>query len=232
MDMTEREPIDVAANLAIVRGEIAGACEASARNPADVTLIAVSKAQPIELIEAALMAGQCVFGENYVQESAGRWPALRKSYPDANVHMIGPLQTNKARQAVELFDTIQSVDRMKLARELAKEMARADRRLDLFCQVNTGEEPQKAGVLPADTDSFLAECRSELGIEFRGLMAIPPVDEEIGLHALLLEKIAKRNGIRDLSIGMSADYVSAVSFGATHVRVGSAIFGARPPKRG
>jgi len=229
--MIEGQVIDVAANLAAVEGEIAMACASAGRDPSEVTLIAVSKAQPNERIEAALAAGHRVFGENYVQESAARWPALRQRYPSASVHLIGPLQTNKVRRAVDLFDAIQSVDRLKLAREIARAFEQSGRTITLFCQVNTGEEPQKAGVWPADVDAFVAQCRSEFGLAFEGLMAIPPANEDIGLHALLLDKIGKRNGIRALSIGMSADYPKAVAFGATHVRVGSAIFGARSPKR-
>jgi pyridoxal phosphate enzyme (YggS family) len=220
--------VDVAGNLATVRARIEAAAREAGREPSGVTLVAVGKAQPLERIEAALIAGQRIFGENYVQEAAGRWPALRERYPGIEVHMIGALQTNKAKDAVALFDVIQTVDRPKLAAALAKEMAKQDRRLRVFVQVNTGEEPQKAGVLPADADAFIAACRSEHGLEVQGLMAIPPADEDIALHTALLAKIAGRNGLAALSIGMSDDYADAVSFGATHVRVGSAIFGERP----
>lgn len=228
----DNSDIDVAANLANVREQIADACKRAERNPLEVTLIAVSKAQPIHRIEAALVAGQKVFGENYVQESAGRWPGLREKFADVDVHMIGPLQTNKVRQAVELFDCIQSVDRLKLATVIKKEQVRQNRELRLFCQVNTGEEPQKAGVLPAGVDDFLSRCRDELELNFAGLMAIPPAGDDIALHTQLLEKMALRHGLGAISIGMSADYEAACEFGATHVRVGSAIFGERPKKAG
>jgi hypothetical protein len=191
----------------------------------------VSKAQPDARVVAALEAGHRVFGENYVQEAKARWPALRARYPDVALHMIGPIQSNKAKDAVALFDVIETVDRPKLARVLAAEMARQGRRPACFVQVNTGEEPQKAGVLPADADAFVAECR-RLELPVVGLMAIPPEDEEASLHFALLAAIARRNGLEQLSMGMSADYEIAVQFGATHVRVGSAIFGARPPKSG
>jgi PLP dependent protein len=191
----------------------------------------VSKAQPDERVLAALAAGQRIFGENYVQEAKARWPALRARHPDLVLHMIGPIQTNKARDVVALFDVIETVDRPKLARVLAAEMARQGRRPACFLQVNTGEEPQKAGVMPADADAFIAECR-RLELPVIGLMAIPPEDEEPSLHFALLAEVARRNDLAQLSMGMSADYEIAVQFGATHVRVGSAIFGARPPKRG
>jgi pyridoxal phosphate enzyme (YggS family) len=181
-------------------------------------------------VRAALAAGQRVFGENYVQEAKARWSARRATSPDLQLHMIGPIQTNKAKDVVALFDVIETVDRPKLAQTLAREMARQGRRPACFMQVNTGEEAQKAGVRPADADAFIAACRDELGLPVIGLMAIPPEDEEPALHFALLAKIAARNGLAKLSMGMSADYEVAVQFGATHVRVGSAIFGARPPK--
>ena len=221
----------VESNLQSVRARIAAAAKAVGRDPAGVTLVAVSKAQPDARVVAALDAGQRTFGENYVQEAKARWPALRARYPDVVLHMIGPLQSNKARDAVALFDAIETVDRPKLARALAKEMDRLGRRPACFVQVNTGEEPQKAGVLPADADAFIAECRA-LGLPVVGLMAIPPESEEPSLHFALLAGIARRNGLAQLSMGMSADYEVAVQFGATYVRVGSAIFGARPPKHG
>lgn len=221
---------DIAGKLQSVRETIAEAAAGAGRAPVSVTLIAVGKAQPEARIEAALAAGQRVFGENYVQEAAGRWPALRERYPDVELHLIGALQTNKAKEAVALFDVIQTVDRPKLAAALAKEMAKQDRQRAVFIQVNTGEEPQKAGVWPADADAFIAACRTEHGLEVRGLMAIPPADEDIALHTAFLGQIAKRNGLSGLSIGMSDDYADAVRFGATHVRVGSAIFGARPKR--
>jgi pyridoxal phosphate enzyme (YggS family) len=221
----------VAGNLGAVRARIAAAAAAVGRDPAAVALVAVSKAQPEERVLAALAAGQRIFGENYVQEAKARWPALRARHPDLVLHMIGPIQTNKARDVVALFDVIETVDRPKLARVLAAEMARQGRRPACFVQVNTGEEPQKAGVMPAGADAFIAECR-RLELPVAGLMAIPPEDEEPSLHFALLADIAARNGLGQLSMGMSADYEIAVQFGATHVRVGSAIFGARPQKRG
>lgn len=217
----------VADNLDTVRRSIAKAAAAAEREPDEITLIAVGKVQPLERVEAALMAGQRVFGENRVQEAKGKWPGFRARYPNVELHLIGPLQTNKVREAVELFDVIQTVDRPKLARELAKEMAKRDRRLDCYIEVNTGEEEQKAGVAPADADAFIAECRDELGLPIVGLMCIPPVEDDPALHFAMLREIAKRNGLKNLSMGMSADYETAVELGATHVRVGTAIFGAR-----
>lgn len=218
---------EIAGKLGTVRGTIGEAARAVGREPSSVTLIAVSKGQPLERIEAALEAGERVFGENYVQEAASRWPALRERYPGVTLHLIGALQTNKARDAVALFDVIQTLDRPRLAAALAKEMARQERRLDCFVQVNTGEEPQKAGVMPEEVDAFIGSCRDDHGLDVEGLMAIPPADEDIALHTAFLAKIAERNGLSQLSIGMSDDYADAVRFGATHVRVGSAIFGER-----
>jgi pyridoxal phosphate enzyme (YggS family) len=220
----------IEANLRAVSARIEAAARSVGRAPAEVTLVAVSKAQPDERVRAALAAGQRVFGENYMQEARARWPVLRERHPDLRLHMIGPIQTNKAKDVVALFDVIETVDRPKLAEMLAREMARQDRRPACFVQVNTGEEAQKAGVWPADADRFIEACRDELGLPVIGLMAIPPEDEEPSLHFALLAKIAARNGLAKLSMGMSADYEVAVQFGATHVRVGSAIFGARPPK--
>jgi PLP dependent protein len=221
----------VESNLRSVRARIAAAARTVGRDPAEITLVAVSKAQPDARVVAALAAGHRLFGENYVQEAKARWPALRARYPDVVLHMIGPIQTNKARDVVALFDVIETVDRPKLARVLAKEMTQQGRRPACFVQVNTGEEPQKAGVWPADADAFIAECRG-LALPVVGLMAIPPEAEEPSLHFALLAEIARRNGLEQLSMGMSADYEIAVQFGATHVRVGSAIFGERPPKTG
>jgi pyridoxal phosphate enzyme (YggS family) len=218
---------EVAGNLAAVRARIAAAAAEAERDPAEVTLIAVGKVQPVERVEAALAAGQRVFGENRVQEAQGKWPDLRARYPDVELHLIGPLQSNKTREAVALFDVIQTVDRPKLAAELAKEMARQGRRPDCYVQVNTGEEPQKAGVLPADADAFIETCRVEHGLPVVGLMCIPPADEDPTLHFALLRELAKRHGLTRLSMGMSGDYEDAVRLGATHVRVGTAIFGAR-----
>jgi PLP dependent protein len=221
---------EVAHNLQTVRAKIAAAALAAGRDPAAVTLIAVGKAQPQDRIEAALVAGQRVFGENYVQEAAGRWPALRERWPGIELHMIGGLQSNKAEDAVALFDVIQTLDRPKLAQALARAVQRRGRRPRLFVQVNTGEEPQKSGITPAGLDAFVARCRDELGLALDGLMAIPPEDEDVALHAALLAKLARRNGLAGLSIGMSGDYETAIRFGATHVRVGTAIFGARAAK--
>jgi pyridoxal phosphate enzyme (YggS family) len=220
----------VAERLREVRRAIALMARSSGREPADVTLVAVSKAQPEERVLAALEEGQRVFGENYVQPALARWPALRDAYPDLQLHMIGPIQTNKAREVVGLFDVIETVDRDKLARALASEMARQGRRPACLVQVNTGEEPQKAGITPMAVDAFVALCRDELDLPVAGLMCIPPVDDEPSMHFALLAKIAARNDLQVLSMGMSADFEVGVQFGATHVRVGSAIFGTRPPK--
>jgi pyridoxal phosphate enzyme (YggS family) len=210
-----------------VRKRIAAAAKESGRAAGDVTLVAVSKTFDADAIGPILEAGQRVFGENRVQEAQGKWPGLRARYPDLELHLIGPLQTNKAADAVALFDCIQSLDRPKLAAALAKEMARQGRRLSLFAQVNTGEEPQKAGVMPMDADRFIGECRDVHGLTIDGLMCIPPEHEEPALHFALLDKIAKRNGMAQLSMGMSGDFETAIRFGATHVRIGSAIFGGR-----
>jgi pyridoxal phosphate enzyme (YggS family) len=215
-------------NLAQVKGRIAEAAHAAGRDPAAVTLVAVSKTHGADRVRELLIVGQRVFGENRVQEAQEKFPALKAEYPDLELHLIGPLQTNKARDAVVLFDVIQSVDRDRLAVSLAKEMEKAGKRPACFIQVNTGEEPQKAGVLPADVDAFVATCRDTLKLPVVGLMCIPPVDEEPALHFALLTKMAARNGLARVSMGMSADYETAVKLGATHVRVGSALFGARP----
>jgi len=214
-------------HLTEVKGRIAEAAKAAGRAAADVTLVAVSKTQGADRVRELLDAGQRVFGENRVQEAEEKFPALKAEYPDLELHLIGPLQTNKARDAVALFDVIQSVDRERLAVTLAKEMERAGRRPACFIQVNTGEEPQKAGILPAELDAFVAACRDAHKLPIVGLMCIPPVDEEPALHFALLTKMAARNGLSQVSMGMSADYETAVRLGATHVRVGSALFGAR-----
>ncbi|MCR9219443.1 MAG: YggS family pyridoxal phosphate-dependent enzyme [Alphaproteobacteria bacterium] len=224
---TAASETDAVGRLAAVRAAVAEAARAAGRDPEAVSLIAVSKTFPAEAIRPVLAAGHRVFGENKVQEAAGKWPGLRADYPDLRLHLIGPLQSNKVKEAVALFDAIQTVDRDKIARRIAAEMADQDRRPDLFVQINTGEEPQKAGVLPAEADGFIARCRDAHGLEIAGLMCIPPADEEPSPHFALLAKIAARNGVDALSMGMSADYEIAVQFGATHVRVGSAIFGAR-----
>jgi pyridoxal phosphate enzyme (YggS family) len=218
---------EVAANLVAVRARIEAAARAAGRDPAEVTLIAVSKSQPEARIAAALAAGQRVFGENYVQEAQRRWPGLRERWPGVELHLIGGLQSNKAADAVALFDVIQTLDRPKLAREIAKEMARQGRVPRLLAQVNIGEEPQKSGVAPTELGAFVALCRGELGLTLAGLMAIPPEDEDVALHAALLAKLAAAHGLGQVSIGMSGDYETAIRFGATHVRVGTAIFGAR-----
>jgi len=212
-----------------VRNRIAEAAREANRQPGDITLIAVSKTFPAQAIEPVLAAGQRHFGENRVQEAREKWPALKERYPDVALHLIGPLQTNKVKHAVRLFDVIHTVDRDKLAAELAREMEKRNRHLPVFVQVNTGEEPQKAGVLPAEADAFIARCRGEYGLNVIGLMCIPPVDEEPALHFALLRKIAERHGLKALSMGMSHDFDVAIAFGATHVRVGSAIFGPRTP---
>lgn len=209
-----------------IKSRIAKAEANAGRAPGSVKLIAVSKVQPNERVEAVLEEGHRCFGENKVQEAAGKWPAFAERFDGIDLHLIGPLQTNKARQAMELFDSIHSVDRPKLANTLARLAQELGTCPDLFIQVNTGEEEQKAGVMPADADAFIAECRA-LDLPVKGLMCIPPVDEEPSLHFALLAKIAKRNGLQGLSMGMSGDFETAIALGATHVRVGSAIFGAR-----
>lgn len=213
--------------LAATRAAIARAARDFGREPEDVALVAVSKTMPDEAILPALEAGQRVFGENYVQEAKAKWPALRERFPDVELHMIGPLQSNKARDAVALFDAIHTLDRESLAKELAREIGRAGRAPKLFVQVNTGEEPQKGGVNPGEADAFIARCRAEHGLAIAGLMCIPPADEPPSPHFALLAKIAARNGLESLSMGMSADFEAAIQLGATYVRVGSAIFGAR-----
>ncbi len=220
----------IAASLARVRAQIAEAATAAARDPAEVTLVAVGKTHGAAYIEAALDAGQRIFGENRVQEAEGKFPAHKAAHEDLVLHLIGPLQTNKAREAVQLFDVIETLDRPKLARALAKEMDRLGRRPACYVQVNTGEEAQKAGVPPAGADALIALARDELGLPVEGLMCIPPFDDEPAPHFALLAEIAKRNRLAKLSMGMTADFEIAVRFGATHVRVGTAIFGARAPR--
>ncbi|MDP7548234.1 MAG: YggS family pyridoxal phosphate-dependent enzyme [Alphaproteobacteria bacterium] len=221
------EQVDVAANLADVLAAVSAAATAAGREPEDAGLVAVSKTHSAETILLAILAGQRRFGENRAQEAQGKWPALKAAHADLRLHLIGPLQTNKVRDAVALFDVIETVDRPKLARALAREMDKQGRRLDCFIQVNTGEEEQKAGVWPEAADEFITLARDELGLSVRGLMCIPPLDEECSLHFALLRDIARRNGLHELSMGMSADYQVAIQFGATLVRVGTAIFGAR-----
>jgi pyridoxal phosphate enzyme (YggS family) len=226
-DTEQKAPIHE--GLKDVRARIATAERDAGRPAGSVTLVTVSKTFGAEAIRPVLASGQRVFGENRVQEAQAKWPTLREEYADIELHLIGPLQSNKVRDAVALFDCIQTLDRPKLARALAAEMATQGRKLRLFVQVNTGEEPQKAGVLPTDVDEFLRTCTDDHGLAIEGLMCIPPVDEEASLHFALLEQIARRNGLAALSMGMSGDFELAVALGATHVRVGSAIFGHRPP---
>ncbi len=214
-------------SLSAIRARIAAAEAAAGRPEGSVRLIAVSKVQPPERVEAVLEAGHRLFGENRVQEAQGRWPPFRARYPGVALHLIGPLQTNKARAAVEMFDAIHSLDRDRLAAKLADAMAATGRAPALFVQVNTGAEPQKAGVLPDDADAFLAACRRDYGLHPEGLMCIPPADADPAPHFRLLAAIAARNGLSGLSMGMSDDFETAIACGATHVRVGSAIFGAR-----
>ena len=214
--------------LARVRAEIAQACRDADRDPASVTLVAVSKTFNADAIVPVIAAGQRVFGENRVQEAKGKWPALRAQHPDLQLHLIGSLQSNKAREAVALFDAIHSLDRASLAEALAKEIDRQGRTPQLFVEINTGSEPQKAGVMPEEADAFLAKCRETWRLPVAGLMCIPPFEEAPAPHFALTAKIAQRNGLGLLSMGMSADFATAIAFGATHVRVGTAIFGTRP----
>ena len=220
---------DAIARLADVKAAIAAATVEARRPEGSVTLVAVSKTFPAEAIEPVLAAGQRVFGENYVQDAKSKWPELRQRYPDVQVHMIGPLQSNKAKEAIALFDVIETLDRTSLARELKKEIQKAGgtRRPRFLVQVNTGAEPQKGGVLPEEADAFIRACKIDYGLDVEGVMCIPPADEPPAPHFALLTTIARRNGLRTVSMGMSADYPTAIAMGATHVRVGSAIFGAR-----
>jgi pyridoxal phosphate enzyme (YggS family) len=220
---------DSAANLKRVLDDIASAAGEAGRAPGDIGLVAVSKTHDAARIRTVLRAGHRLFGENRIQEAAGKWPGLREEFPDVRLHLIGPLQTNKVRQALALFDVIETVDRPKLAREITREAEKTGRMPDCFIQVNTGAEPQKAGVLPSEADAFIASCLEEYGLPVKGLMCIPPVEEEPSLHFALLREIAQRNGLAELSMGMSSDYQIAIAFGATLVRVGTAIFGARAP---
>ncbi|MFW2541194.1 YggS family pyridoxal phosphate-dependent enzyme [Primorskyibacter sp. 2E107] len=212
--------------LTEIETRIEQACIEAGRARADVQLIAVSKVQPNARVEAVLNAGHRLFGENKVQEAAGKWPDFKTQFDDIHVHLIGPLQSNKTRQAMELFDAIHTVDRPKLAKTIARLAQELGECPELFVQVNTGEEPQKAGVTPAEADAFIKDCRA-LDLPIKGLMCIPPVEETPSLHFALLGKIAERNGLASLSMGMSSDFEQAIAFGATHIRVGSAIFGER-----
>jgi PLP dependent protein len=210
-----------------VRARIAAAAERAGREASSVTLVAVSKTFGPEAIAPVIAAGQRVFGENRVQEAKGKWPALKALHRDLELHLVGPLQTNKVGDAVALFDVIETIDRERLARAVAKEMERQQRRPRLFIRVNTGEEPQKAGVRLTEADDLVALCRSELKLAIEGLMCLPPIEDEPALHFALLRKIAERNGLERLSMGMSSDFETAIAFGASHVRIGSAIFGER-----
>ena len=210
-----------------VRQEIVRACRDAGRDPADVTLVAISKTFAAEAIEPVIAAGERVFGENRVQEAKGKWPPLLARHPGLELHLVGSLQSNKAREAVALFDAIHSLDRASLAEALAKEFARQPRRPQLFVEINTGGETQKSGVTPQQADGFLAACRDRHGLAVAGLMCIPPLNEAPAPHFALTAQIARRNGLKLLSMGMSADFPIAIAFGATHVRVGTAIFGAR-----
>jgi pyridoxal phosphate enzyme (YggS family) len=213
--------------LAQLEAEIARACKDARRDRAAVTLVAVSKTFDAAAVAPVIAAGQRVFGENRVQEAKAKWPPLLEAHPGLALHLIGPLQSNKAREAVALFDAIHSVDRPSVCEALAKEIGRQQRFPQLFVQLNTGEEPQKAGVAPNEADAFIADCRDTYGLQISGLMCIPPLDEPPAPHFALTAEIAARNGLPHLSMGMSADFATAIMLGATHVRVGSAIFGAR-----
>jgi pyridoxal phosphate enzyme (YggS family) len=229
--MAPQNPLPITTHLpnglAAVEHEIARACEDARRDRQSVTLIAVSKTFDADAIAPVIEAGARVFGENRVQEAKAKWPGLISAYPGIALHLIGPLQSNKAKEAVALFDAIHSLDRPSICEALAKEIKSQERQPELFVQLNTGEEPQKAGVAPADADAFIAACREKYGLSISGLMCIPPVNEAPAPHFALTAKIAARNGLTKLSMGMSADFAIAIQFGATHVRIGSAIFGTR-----
>ena len=224
--MTETLP-SAPARLTDVSGRIAAAARSAKRDPSSVMLVAVTKTFGPEEIQPVLDAGHRLFGENRVQEAKAKWPDLRTRYPDIELHLIGPLQSNKAKETVALFEAIHTIDRPKIAAAVAEEMAKQGKRLQLFIQVNTGEEPQKAGVLPKETAGLVRHCRDELKLDIAGLMCIPPLVEEAGVHFAFLAKLAGELGLGQLSMGMSADFEKAIAFGATHVRVGSEIFGAR-----
>ncbi len=226
------ESVDVPSNLATVKAHIADACRAASRPPEDVTLVAITKVHGIDRIRPAIVAGHRTFGENRVQEAEGKWPALRDDFSDLTLHLVGPLQSNKVHRAVELFDVIETIDRQRIADRVAREIKAQDKAMECFVQVNTGEEPQKAGIPPAETEKFVHYCRDELALPVVGLMCIPPVDDEPSLHFSLLRELAGSTGLAKLSMGMSADYEVAVACGATHVRVGTAIFGHRPSYTG
>jgi PLP dependent protein len=228
--MSADHPTAIARNLATLRARIAAVAREAGRNPGEIELIAVSKTHPVEAVRAALAAGQRTFGENRVQEAAAKFPALKAAFPDLTLQLIGPLQTNKAVEAVRLFDAIHSLDRPRLADALTAAMAKEGRRPDCFIQVNTGEEPQKAGVLPAEADTLIAYCRERAGLPVIGLMCIPPVEAPPEPHFELLRAVARRHGLERLSMGMSTDFEAAIRCGATEIRVGTAIFGERPAR--
>lgn len=225
--MTDQATRSPATALATIYDRIAAAAQGVKRDPQSVKLIAVSKTMGAEDIEPVLAAGHRLFGENRVQEAKAKWPALKARYPDVELHLIGPLQSNKTREAVELFDAIHTVDRPKIAKTIAEEQERQGKRLKLFVEVNTGEEPQKAGVVPREAAAFVANCRDDLKLDIGGLMCIPPLQEEPAVHFAFLAKLARELGLPEMSMGMSGDFEAAIEFGATYVRVGSAIFGAR-----
>lgn len=225
----QSDPVaDPAANLAAIGAEIETALKEAGRKPGSVTITVVTKTHDESRIKPVLDAGHRVFGENRVQEAAAKWPALRALYPDIELRLIGPLQTNKVKEAVALFDVIETLDRPKLAQALAAEFARQNRHPALYLQINTGEEPQKAGLAPKDAPAFLARCSDEFQLDIAGLMCIPPVEDDPAPHFALLAKMARQMGLSGLSMGMSGDYLTAAQLGAGHVRIGSAIFGARP----
>jgi pyridoxal phosphate enzyme (YggS family) len=225
--MSQSEAFDVAAARAALLQRIAKAARSAGRDPGSIALAAVSKQQPAARIEAVLASGQLLFGENRVQEAKARWEARRANWPGLRLRLIGPLQTNKARDAVALFDTIDTLDRPKLAAALADAVEREGRSPEILVQVNTGEEPQKSGVTPSEADAFIRAARVDYGLSVSGLMCIPPADEEPAMHFALLAGIAARNGLQQLSMGMSADFETAIRFGATIVRIGEALFGRR-----
>lgn len=227
MSAESHSAAEIPERLRLVKEEIVLAAEAAGRKPSAVELVAVTKTMPAAVVEDAIEAGQRVFGENRVQEAQAKWPALKALHSDLELHLIGPLQTNKVKEAVALFDVIETLDRPKLARALAEEMERTGVRPRLFVQVNIGEEPQKAGIAPEETADFVALCRDTFGLAIDGLMCIPPFDEEPSMHFALLAKLAQEIGLDELSMGMSGDFEKAIAFGATYVRVGTAIFGTR-----
>lgn len=227
MSAESHSAAEIPERLRLVKEEIVLAAEAAGRKPGTVKLVAVTKTMPAAVVEDAIEAGQRIFGENRVQEAQAKWPALKALHSDLELHLIGPLQTNKVKEAVALFDVIETLDRPKLARTLAEEMERTGVRPRLFVQVNIGEEPQKAGIAPEETADFVALCRDTFGLAIDGLMCIPPFDEEPSMHFALLAKLAQEIGLDELSMGMSGDFEKAIAFGATYVRVGTAIFGTR-----